>query len=375
MITFVAATPERPWGKGKLEPLGALTVGAVLLSTGLGIGYKSIDIAIQMINLHEVMPFLSNFPIFDGIGDGINSKIIESCENVDPNLMYAGIGVSLLSVGVKEVLYRYTLKAGTNADSPATMANAHQHRSDAIVSMAVAFGLVGKLLGMPILDPVAGVLVAGVIIKHGYATGVESIDDLSDIPADKDTTDALKRECLSVKGIRTVINLNARQSGPYLYVESTLGIDGTISASAGHRLAELAKRQMMKSFRGRVSNAVVHVDPLGSSGSDSLVSPLWARDHDNIRNEVEKILKNIYEPDGITGISEVQVYYQDDGSVSVKVDVRMCPDLTIKVAHTLAHKAQTEILSKLPGVGFVDVDLELDEDDPMTISSLEAKII
>ena len=30
------ATPEMPWGRGKIEPLGALTIGGVLLATGAG---------------------------------------------------------------------------------------------------------------------------------------------------------------------------------------------------------------------------------------------------------------------------------------------------------------------------------------------------
>ena len=163
-----------------------------------------------------------------------------------------------------------------------------------------------------------------------------------------------------VPGIRSVVNLHARKSGPYLFVECTLGVDGDISASAAHRLAELARIQMMSSNKGRVSNAIVHVDPLGSTGLGEM-SPKWARDHDSVEAEIEKALRPIYHPQGITGISEVQVYYLDDGTVSVKADVRMSPDLTIKAAHALAQDARLQIESALPGVGEVDIDLELDE--------------
>ncbi len=57
-------------------------------------------------------------------------------------------------------------KVGSEANSSAVIANAWQHRSDANASIAVFIGLVGSMLGYPILDPAAGVLVAGLIIKQ-----------------------------------------------------------------------------------------------------------------------------------------------------------------------------------------------------------------
>jgi divalent metal cation (Fe/Co/Zn/Cd) transporter len=42
-------------------------------------------------------------------------------------------------------------------------------------------------------------------------------------------------------GILSVVNLQARRSGPFLYVDCTVGVPGNISASAAHRLAELAR--------------------------------------------------------------------------------------------------------------------------------------
>ena len=302
------------------------------------------------------------------IGDGTTMEMLEEAlerrteetMESDLKLMYAALGVSTVSVGVKEALYRYTLHAGEKATSSAVIANAFQHRSDAIVSSAVTIGLVGKMYGLPLLDPLAGLLVAGVIVRQAYRTSFDSLKDLSDMPASENETNALIKECMRVPGIRQVVNLRARQSGPYLYVEATVGVDGDISASAAHRLAELARKQMLKTFRGRVSNAVIHVDPLGSTGLGEM-SPAWAQDHDVVEAEVGKALESIYDPQGITGITEVQVYYRDDGLVNVKVDVRMSPHLTIKQAHALALKARLQIENHLPGIGDCDVDLELDE--------------
>lgn len=75
---------------------------------------------------------------------------------------------------------------------------------------------------------------------------------------------------------------------------------------------------MKKTFQGRVSNAVIHVNFLGSTGLGEM-SPAWAQDHNIVEAELNKALESIYHPEGITGITEVQVYYRDDGLVNVKV--------------------------------------------------------
>ena len=66
-------------------------------------------------------------------------------------------------------------------------------------------------------------------------TGLESLRDLSDVPASEKETERLRLTCLAVKGIISVQELKARRSGPFLFVEVTVGVLGTISASAAHR--------------------------------------------------------------------------------------------------------------------------------------------
>lgn len=214
------------------------------------------------------------------------------------------------------------------------IANAWQHRSDVITSMAVFAGLIGSLMGYPILDPMAGVLVAGVIIKQAYAIGTDSLRDLSDAPADATETTALKNTCIGVKGVLSVEALKARKSGPFLFVEATVGVDGNISASAAHRLAQLSRLELLKKHPGRVANAVVHVTPLGSSGLGELY-PAWARDHDFIVAEIRTAVLPIKQ---IHSVSEVQVYYRDNGLISIKTDIKLPANLTIQEAHGIAGK-------------------------------------
>lgn len=80
-----------------------------------------------------------------------------------------------------------------------------------------------------------------------------------------------------MKGIISVQELKARKSGPFLFVEVTVGVLGTISASAAHRLAELTRQELLRKHDGRVANAVINVAPLGATGLGEKY-PLWARE-------------------------------------------------------------------------------------------------
>ena len=370
-----SASLDRPWGHGKLESLGALCVGGLLLLTGAGVGYSAGTSAFTM--------------IFGAAGAGtavtdaataadiaLGSVSTASAGSLSPWMVdnpiaqyfqstplsrYGGeaaIAVSCLSIVCKETLFYYTLRIGKAIGSSSIMANAWQHRSDSFVSGAVLVGVTGSIMGFPILDPLAGLLVSGVIMKQGVETGVESLRDLSDAPAPPHETDELRKSCLAVPGIIKVNEIFGRQSGPYLYVETTVGVPGYISASAAHRLAELVKIELLENHRGRVANAVVHVEPLGATGLGEK-APEWARDHDYVREQIDKCVEDIPE---ITTVTEVQVYYKDDGHLMLKVDVSMNPELTIKQAHATSVKLRRVVEDALPGVSNVDIDLELDED-------------
>jgi cation diffusion facilitator family transporter len=176
------ATADRPWGMGKLEPLGALTVGALLMATGLGIGYSAASSAYDMLTLQLAV----------GAAVVPQDAVVE----VQHNLHSMALGISGLSIVGKEILYRYTIAAGTKANSAVVVANAWQHRSDAIVSSAVFAGLVGSMLGFPLLDPLAGLLVSGVIVKQSFSTTIDAFKDLSDMPAPKHETEQLVATCL-----------------------------------------------------------------------------------------------------------------------------------------------------------------------------------
>eukprot|EP01038_Epipyxis_sp_PR26KG_P004673 gene4673-6565_t len=352
-------SPDRPWGRGKFEPLGALTVGGLLLATGTGIGYSALSAAVALTSdLQLTSSMLSHYNIIMPISFDLSLKGVDLPIGNDFNMLL-GLAISGLSIISKEALFRYTLYAGNQANSAVVVANAWQHRSDAATSTAVFCGLVGSMCGYPLADPLAGLLVAGVIVRQAVTIGLDSLKDLSDAPASEEETEILRHTCLNVRGIKSVKDIRARKSGPYLFVEVTVGVLGTISASAAHRLSELTRNELLKVHKGRVANATVIVEPLGTSGLGEL-SPSGTRDHDHIEDEIRRIIQS--KVTAVIDVSEVQIYYKDDGGIAAKVDIILPLSLSIREAHRIAVMVRKELESKMEGLCDIDIDLELDED-------------
>lgn len=343
-------TPENPWGHGKVEPLGTLLVGGILLSTGAGIGYTSLTSAIDIGATLLAEP-TSSFNTMSSLSDLINR------ENLP---MMAALIVATGSALSKEIIFRKTLKIGQEVNSSVLIANAWHHRSDALVSAAVLIGLFGAYSGHPIMDPLTGILVSGIICKQGISLLLDSVKDLTDSSASEDEVSALRSVCLSIPGILSVISLNARVSGPYLFVDCTVGVSGDITASTAHHLAEEVKSRLLDiSPHGRVADCIVHVDPIGTSGLGHIL-PEGFRNY----QEITKIARDtVLTVDGIVDVSHIHIYYRDDGSLALKIDVIMKDDLVIKDAYEIAKQARVAVENVIPGSDqhFIDIDLELQD--------------
>ena len=111
-----SATPDRPWGRGKFESIGALSVGGLLLCTGTGIGYSALTAAVEFSNLAEIHGISASLiSDLDSIGVGNTIEIVGNeidQEEASTAAKFAALGVSAMSIFVKEMLFKYTLKAG-----------------------------------------------------------------------------------------------------------------------------------------------------------------------------------------------------------------------------------------------------------------------
>src|SRR5690606_29845332 len=97
------------------------------------------------------------------------------------------IYVIILSIVIKEILFRYKYKLGKKLNSDALIVNAYEHRSDVYSSIAALVGvgasIIGKKIGIGWLvfgDPVAGVVVSILVLKMAWKLGADSIHNTLD---------------------------------------------------------------------------------------------------------------------------------------------------------------------------------------------------
>jgi cation diffusion facilitator family transporter len=120
-----------------------------------------------------------------GIGM-IGSAILklETPESI-PTVHVAALWVALSALVAKELLFRFMLRVAKKVKSSLLVANAWHARSDAASSLVVGIGIVGNLAGYPILDPIAALVVGGMIAKMGWSFTWDSLHDLMDRSADE----------------------------------------------------------------------------------------------------------------------------------------------------------------------------------------------
>jgi len=151
------ADKTQPYGFGHYDTLGSLALGLSLLAAGGGTASMAFSSFQRALSASDV-----NF------------------ESIPPHLVYLGLATSVLSVGTKELLFRVTKSLAEESKSPLILANAYHHRSDALSSVVAGLCVGGTALHLPLLDPIGGIFVAGLILKSGFDTVVRAVANLTD---------------------------------------------------------------------------------------------------------------------------------------------------------------------------------------------------
>eukprot|EP00967_Tisochrysis_lutea_P070624 scaffold93291_cov29-Tisochrysis_lutea.AAC.1 len=181
-----------PYGSGKFEALGALGCSAMIVAAGVSVGAHSLSC---------LPPLLTPYLPADAL-------VWLGCETVGETAVSGAAGgltreqwlaAAAAGTGVvaKEVLYRETMRVGKEVRSSTLLANAWHHRTDALSSVVAGVGLIGGAVGMPVLDPAAGLIVAGMVTRVGIEMGVENVAELTDTGAvDEQTLREIERRAL-----------------------------------------------------------------------------------------------------------------------------------------------------------------------------------
>lgn len=222
---------EHPYGHEKIETLSTLAVGAILIYVALKIGLNA-------------------------------GKSIYAHESDTPSVV--AVGVAAVSIVVKEVLFRYTLRVGMKIRSQSVMANAWHHRSDAFSSIAILVGVSAAVFipSLRILDAYAALIVAFIIVKVGTEIGLKAAREIVDTAPRHEVRERIGEIILSIDGILLMHDLRTRYFGKNILADVHIEVNPGISVSQGHIIATEAKEAVISAIP-EVMNLLVHVEPAG----------------------------------------------------------------------------------------------------------------
>ncbi len=167
-------------------------------------------------------------------------------------------------MAVKEWLYRYTRRAGERINSTAVVANAWHHRSDAFSSVATLFGVAGAMfLGDKgrLLDPMAAMIVAVVIVVVSVKMALPAIKELLEIALPADVEVRIRMAIISTPGVKAFHNLRTRRNGSSVIVETHIKVDPYISVITAHDIATAVEKNIAAVFDKDTSIVTTHIEP------------------------------------------------------------------------------------------------------------------
>ena len=170
---------------------------------------------------------------------------------------------ALLSILVKEILFRYTIAKGKALESPAVVANAWHHRSDALSSIGAAVGIGGALLlgqKWAVLDPLASIVVGAMLVKVAWDLLKSSTGELTDMSLPEDTEREIEDIIRSYPEVTEPHNLRTRRIGNRVAIEAHVRLNGDMSLRDAHDIVTAIEHQIKDRF-GHATLVTIHMEP------------------------------------------------------------------------------------------------------------------
>ena len=219
------------YGHERLESVASLILALTLAVTGCGIGYGGLK------------------------------TIIAGSEGASIQVPTAlPLAAAILSIVAKEGMYWYTMRAAVQINSGALKADAWHHRSDALSSVGSLVGIGGAMLGYPILDPIASVIICVFILKAAFDIFRDAVGKMTDEACDDRMVEAVKALVVRQQGVLALDDIKTRMFGNKAYVDIEIAVDGNLLLKEAHNIAEKVHDEVEHNFP-EVKHCMVHVNP------------------------------------------------------------------------------------------------------------------
>ena len=225
-----ASDKDHPYGHERMENVASLLLAGILAAAGFAIGKEAL------------------VSILDG----------SYRTAVSPGVL--ALAAAIVSIVVKEALFWYTLINAKKIRSGALKAEAWHHRSDALSSVGALIGIGGALLGVPVMEPIASIVICLFILKVAVDIFRESVDKMVDHACDAETEEKLRRCAAAEEGVIQVDMIRTREFGRRIYVDLEISADGSLTLHEAHGIAQRVHDRIETGFPD-VKHIMVHVNP------------------------------------------------------------------------------------------------------------------
>ncbi len=226
---------DHAYGHGKYETLAAASVGLILFAVGLSIGWRAI---------HTLF-------------DALNGELPERPTSL-------AFWAAIVSIIVKEALYRKTLVVGRRCQNDAVIANAWHHRSDAMSSVGTALGIgLATFLGArwTIMDPVSAIVVSFLLLRVSFDIVKEQVGILTERSLSAEIHGEIEALAVSFPDISYPHNLRTRSVGRTVVIDLHVRVNPEMRVADAHAVVSAFEGKLRERF-GADTIANVHIEPL-----------------------------------------------------------------------------------------------------------------
>lgn len=224
------ADASHPYGHERIESLAAIVLGLILLVTGVGIGWVGLEKILA--GNYESLPI--------------------------PGMI--ALVAAIVSIAVKEGMFWYTHHWARVIRSSAFEADAWHHRSDAMSSIGALVGVGGSMLGYPVLDPIASVVICLFILKQGISIIYDALKKMLDTSCGEQFEKEVRQLVDAENQVEHIDMLRTRMFGDKVYIDMEIAIDGSMQLTDAHAIAERVHDDIEHAFP-EVKHVMIHVNP------------------------------------------------------------------------------------------------------------------
>ena len=246
---------EHPYGHRQLENIASLVVGAFVVATAVAVFWDAVD---------------KMWDLLDGASTSPGSH---------PLTLWVALG----TVAIKIYLFFYVRKLGKETHNPIVDALAYDHRNDIFSASAASVGIFLSRIGLPWGDPLAGALVAILILRTGIYILRESSVELMDAVPSRELAQQVVDLLKGVRGIQQLEELQAHRFGPHIVLNLTIGIDGAMTVNKGDKIATNVEELICKSIPN-IRRVHVHYHPADENHRDMSIDQILAEAKKNVAN-------------------------------------------------------------------------------------------